>query len=437
MSVRVDDALVRQVTGEVAGELAARDDEIEGPQRDVVREALAAQLIRDALDRLERELLVSGLEPLGNPYEDELDRRIRARLFGMAELERLLEDPDVENVFINGPHDVIVVRSDGTKERADPIVDSNEELNELLQNLAATQGRSERRFDVGHPEMSIRLSDGSRLSAVRELSGDTVVALRRHRHSDVDLAGLYELGSISELLLSVLPAAVRGKLNTLVVGGTDAGKTTLMRALIHEIDPWERIVTIEDALELHLRAHPDRHHDVVELESRDANVEGKGEYTVRQLTRQALRLSPDRVIVGEVRGPEILDMFQAMSQGNDGSIGTLHARSTKDAFVQILRYGLRAPEQLTAEAVAVDVAACLNLVIHIHKVPGGRRVVSSVREVTGFHGAHVQSVEILGPDNLRRAVPTGSDFTDDTRDRLLDAGFDLALFNRPGGGWTW
>jgi Flp pilus assembly CpaF family ATPase len=316
-------------------------------------------------------------------------------------------------------------------------VSSNDELNELLQNLAASQGRSERRFDVGHPEMSIRLQDGSRLSAVRELSGHTVAALRRHRYRDIDVDRLYQLGSISAGLRSLLPAAVRGKLNILVVGGTNAGKTTILRACANEIPARERVVTIEDALELHLSANPARHPNVVELECREANVEGQGAYTMRQLTKQALRLSPDRVIVGEVRGPEILDMLQAMSQGNDGSLGTLHARSSLDAFVQILRYALRAPEQLTADAVAVDVASCLNLVVHVHQLRDGRRVISSVREVTGFHQATVQSNEILAPDRYGRAVPTGTGFTEPVADRLADAGYDHTLLTTGDGGWTW
>jgi pilus assembly protein CpaF len=400
-------------------------------------EFLAAALIRDALDRIERDRLVHGQEPLGDEREAEVDRRVRARLFGMADLERLLEDPEVENVFLNGPATVIVVRADGSQEFVDPIVSSNDELNELLQNLAASQGRSERRFDVGHPEMSIRLQDGSRLSAVRELSGHTVAALRRHRYRDVDVERLYQLGSISAALRSLLPAAVRGKLNVLVVGGTNAGKTTILRACANEIPACERVITIEDALELHLSANPARHPNVVELECREANVEGQGAYTMRQLTKQALRLSPDRVIVGEVRGPEILDMLQAMSQGNDGSLGTLHARSSLDAFVQILRYALRAPEQLTAEAVAVDVASCLNLVVHVHQLRDGRRVISSVREVTGFHGATVQSNEVLAPDRIGRAVPTGTGFTDPVAARLADAGFGHSLLTVGDGGWTW
>jgi Flp pilus assembly CpaF family ATPase len=222
----------------------------------------------------------------------------------------------------------------------------------------------------------------------------------------------------------------------LIVGGTDAGKTTLLRALINAMHPDERLVTVEDALELQLSKHRGRHKNLLELECREQNIEGQGEVTMRYLTRLALRLSPDRLIVGEARGPEILDMFQAMSQGNDGSMGTLHARSSADAFVQITRYALKAPEHLTPEAVAVDIAASLDWVLHIHKLRDGRRVVSSLREITGHDGSQVLSNEVFAPDDLGRAV-FRTPLQDRSLDRLIDAGFDASLLELPGGGWTW
>jgi pilus assembly protein CpaF len=431
--------LVRRLAEDVAGRLAESEDgqPRSGSVDPVAREALAAKLLNDALTSFARERITRGQEPLSDAEEDELAERVRAQLFGLAELERLVRDDSVENVLCNG-WDVIWRRhADGRRERVPAITDGEDALTELIRQAAATQGRTERRFDVGQPWVSFRLADGSRMTAVREVSGRTVFALRRHRHSDVDVEQLLRLGTVSELLASLLPAAVRSRRNLLVVGGTDAGKTTLLRALINEIPSDERLVTVEDALELQLARHPDRHPDVVELECRETNIEGEGAVTMRDLTRLALRLSPDRVIVGEARGPEILDMFQAMSQGNDGSMGTLHARSTGDAFVQIMRYALKAPEHLTPEAVAVDIAASLDLVVHIAKLSNGRRVVSSVREVVGYEGAMVLSNEVLAPDQLGRAVPTGRPFQEHTLDALLDAGFDPALFDIPHGGWGW
>ena len=427
--------MVRRMAAEVLERLADHhrsDDDVDG----VTRRALAARYVNDSLDALARQRITDGLKPLDVVDEDELAAEVRSQLFGLAELDGLLRDDSVENVLCNG-WDVIWRRhADGSRERAAPITDGEEALTELLRQAAATHGRSERRFDAGRPWVSFRLADGSRMTAVRpEIAGRTIFAARRHRHPDADMATLRRLRTVSFCLALLFAAAVRSRRNILITGGTDAGKTTLLRAFINEMSPNERLVTVEDALELGLSRHPERHPDLVELECRETNIEGEGEVTMRDLTRLALRLSPDRVIVGEARGPEILDMFQAMSQGNDGSMGTLHARSSADAFVQIMRYALKAPERLDPPAVAVDIAASLDLVIHVAKARDGHRVVASVREVTGFDGAMVISNEIFAPDPSGRAIPTGRPFQEHTLDALVDAGFDPALMDSPDGGW--
>lgn len=411
-------------------------DQGRGPAaRNPAAEAQAHQLTLDGLDSLSKDRITRGLGPLTDAEEDEIVERVQARLFGLGELDRLVRDSTVENVFCNGWDQVWVRRADGTKEQVPPIAASDEALTDLIRQAAAREGRVERRFDRGQPWVSFRLSDGSRLTAVQEVSGRTVFALRRHRHSDTDLEDLRRLGTVGTTLAMLLRAAVRARFNILVVGGTDAGKTTLLRALLNEIPPGERIITVEDALELQLAAHQGRHDDVVELECREANIEGQGETTMRDLTRLALRLSPDRVIVGEARGPEILDMFQAMSQGNDGSMGTLHARTSADAFVQITRYALKAPEHLTPEAVAVDIAASLDWVLHIHKLPDGRRVVSSLREVVGYDGSQVVSNELFAPGPDGRASYSGVSMQERSLDRLQVQGFDPSTLDIAGGGW--
>ena len=429
------DTVAARLAREVAGELAAADGDAMVAPSDPARQALAHKLIVVRIDRLSREFISQGRD-LSELDEEELIGRIRSHLFGQGALDRLVQDDSIENVFGNAWDDMWVRRADGTNERVAPIVSSDEALAELIRQAAARDGRSERRFDRGQPSVSFRLADGSRLTAVRDVSGRTAFALRRHRHTDTDLDELYRLGTLGRTLAALLGAAVRARFNMLIVGGTDAGKTTLLRALINAIDPDERLVTVEDALELQLSKHGDRHRNLVELECREQNIEGHGEVTMRYLTRLALRLSPDRLIVGEARGPEILDMFQAMSQGNDGSMGTLHARSSADAFVQITRYALKAPEHLTPEAVAVDIAASLDLVLHIHKLRDGRRVVSSLREITGYDGAQVQSNEVFAPDDHGRAV-FHRPLQDRSLDRLVDAGFDATLLELPGGAWTW
>lgn len=425
--------LVRRLAAEVAERLGSPEAAVADP---VARQALAARYLNDGLDALARRRIAEGRTPLGAAEEDELAGQVRARLFGLAEFDELVRDDSVENVLGNG-WDVIWRRhADGTRERMAPVTDGEESLTEVLRQAAAAHGRAERRFDAGRPWVSFRLPDGSRMTAVRpEIAGRTAFAIRRHRYADADVATLRRLGTLSACLASLLPAAVRAKLNILVTGGTDAGKTTLLRALINEIGPDERLITVEDAVELGLSRHPERHPDLMELECREDNVEGEGEVTMRDLTRLALRLSPDRVIVGEARGPEILEMFQAMCQGNDGSMGTLHARSSADAFVQIMRYALKAPERLDPPAVAVDIAASLDLVVHVAKLRRGGRAVTSVREVVGYDAALVVSNEVLGPDATGRAVPTGTPFREATLDALVDAGFDPCLLDLPGGGW--
>jgi len=429
------DPLAARLAREVAEELAAADGDVPSAASDPARQALAHKLIVGRIDRLSREFISQGRD-LSEGDEEELTVRIRSHLFGQGELDRLVLDDSIENVFGNAWDDVWVRRADGSNERIPPFVANEEALNDLIRHTAARGERSERRFDRAQPSVSFPLADGSRFTAVRDLSGRTAFALRRHRQTDVDLDQLYRLGTIGRCLVALLAAAVRARFNLLIVGGTDAGKTTLLRALINAIDPEERLITVEDTLELQLSKHRERHRNLLELECREQNIEGYGEVTMRYLTRLALRLSPDRLIVGESRGPEILDMFQAMSQGNDGSMGTLHARSSVDAFVQITRYALKAPEHLTPEAVAVDIAASLDWVLHIHKLRDGRRVVSSLREITGYDGAQVLSNEVFAPDEQGRAV-FRTPLQDRSLDRLVDAGFDAALLELPGGGWTW
>lgn len=429
------DEMVSELVSLVVAELGPTTPS--DPAGAAAHEARAHQVTLECLDRLVRDRIVGGSPGLSASDEDEVVDRVRSHLFGLGALDRLVRDASVENVFCNGSDQVWVRRADGGKERIDPLVSSDEALVDMVRQVAAREGRSERRFDRGQPWTSLRLSDGSRLTAVHEVSGRPVVALRRHRHSVVTLADLVRLGSVSPALAAVFDAAVRARFNILVVGGTDAGKTTMMRALLSAVPSTERLITVEDALELGLGADAERHPDVVELECREANVEGHGEVTMRDLCRLALRLSPDRVIVGEARGAEILDMFQAMSQGNDGSMGTLHARSSADAFTQITRYALKAPERLTPEAVAVDIAASLDWVVHLHKLRDGRRVVSSLREVVGYEGSQVISNEVFAPGRIGRAEPSGVSFLDRSLERLVDDGLDASVLDDAGGGWSW
>jgi len=258
-----------------------------------------------------------------------------------------------------------------------------------------------------------------------QVSGRPSLSVRRHRHTDIGLDDLVALGTLDEPLAAVMRAAVRRPhpLNIVVAGGTDAGKTTFLRALLAEVESWERLVVIEDALELQLERDPERHPDVVELETREANVEGAGEITMRELARHALRMAPDRVIVGEVRGGEVLEMLLAMSQGNDGSLCTLHADSSAAALTKIATYALMARERMPVEATNLLIAQSVGLVVHLARRSDGTRVVSSVREVTGADGRMVSSNEVFGPGPDGRARVAHA-FTTRTWDRLVANGLD-------------
>ena len=359
----------------------------------------------------------------------------RARLMGFGPLDQLLADPSIENVHANGCDRVFITRAGGDRARGPALAATDAELIELIRRVAAQGGRTERRFDDAQPLLNLRLPDGSRLSAVMHVAGRPSLSVRRHRHTDVGLADLVRLGTLGEDLAAVMAAAVRRPhpFNIVVAGGTDAGKTTFLRALLAEVEPSERLVVIEDALELQLERDRQRHPDVVELETREANVEGAGEITMRDLARHALRMAPDRVIVGEVRGGEVLEMLLAMSQGNDGSLCTLHADSSAAALTKIATYALMAPERMPVEATNLLIAQSVNLVVHLSRLGDGDRVVSSVREVTGADGRLVVSNEVFapGPDGRARLVHA---FSERSWGRLVSNGLDPEVLRQ--GAWA-
>ena len=389
------------------------------------------RLLVSALEAQRRQRLVAGLPPLDSGEEAAVAADARARLSGFGALEHLLADPTIENIHANGCDRVFITHAGGERSVGPALAATDAELIELIRRIAAHGGRTERRFDDAKPLLALRLPDGSRLSAVMNVSGRPSLSVRRHRHTDVGLADLVALGTMDDDLASVLAAAVARPhpLNVVVAGGTDAGKTTLLRALLAEIDPAERLVVIEDALELQLERDPERHPNVVELETREANIEGAGEITMRDLARHALRMAPDRVIVGEVRGGEVLEMLLAMSQGNDGSMCTLHADSSAAALTKIATYALMAPERMPIEATNLLVAQSVDLVVHLTRLPDGGRVISSVREVTGADGRLVATNEVFAPGDDGRARLVHA-FSETTWDRLVANGLDPAVLGR-------
>jgi Flp pilus assembly CpaF family ATPase len=368
----------------------------------------AAALATRALEQRLTERATSGEPPLERDEEEYVVRLALDMLFGLGLLQLYIEDPAVENIDVNGCRRAFVTYADGRKEFVGAIASSDEELVSLVRAAATRFGLSERRFDAGQPELDLRLPDGSRLSAVMSVTSHPVVDIRRHRLGDQDLAGLVELGTVPEQLAQFLRAAVRARQNILVSGAMNAGKTTMLRALAAEIPSTERLVTIEQSLELGLDQQSERHPDCVAMEARLPNTEGEGAIGMAQLVRRSLRMNASRVIVGEVLGDEIIPMLNAMSQGRSGSMGTIHADSSAGVFRRIAAYAVQSPERLPLEATNLLIAGSIHYVLHMDTAEvasGVRRVVSSVREVVDAEGPLVISNEIWRPGPDRRAVP--------------------------------
>jgi Flp pilus assembly CpaF family ATPase len=433
----MDRSLVEGLRAEV---LAALSERTRGhraggrpPLRPADEQALGRQLIADALERRARQALGAGASVMAEDDEDFLARAVFDALFRLNRLQRLLDDPAIENINANGCDVVWVRYADGRREQVAPIADSDAELEEMLRTAAARVGIGERRFDRGSPRISLQLPDGSRLFALMAVAARPCVSIRRHRYLRVTLDDLIPIGTVDLSVRELLRALMAAKKSVVICGGTGAGKTTLLRAMAADIPPSERLITIEDSLELGLDRYPDLHPDCIALEAREANLEGEGGITLAELVRWALRMSPDRVIVGEARGEEVLALLNAMSQGTDGSMATLHASSSRGAFSKLATYAIQAPERLPLEATNLLVANAVHFVVHLAR-HGARRVVSSIREVTGAEGPMVTSNEVFRPDHAGLAVP-GAPLRSDTLEELVAAGFDPGLLERPGGWW--
>lgn len=431
-----DDALVRSMRTEIADELSATvrrmaDDgqRLDGDDE----EMLARQLIAGRLERLASEAIASGRSVLSQAEEELLTRAVFDRLFHLGRLQPLLDDESIQNVVANGHDRVFIEYAGGLKVEGPPVAASDEELVEQLREIGRRYGLSEREFNPSRPQLNLQLPDGSRLFAVAWVCDRPSVSIRRHRFMKLDLADLMGLGAIDEGLASFLAAAVRARQQIIVAGATGAGKTTMLRALASEIPASERIVTIETELELGLDRFHDFHPDCVALEAREANVEGAGEVTAADLVRMSLRMNPDRVIVGEVRGDEIVPMLNAMSQGNDGSMCTVHADSSATVFNKMALYAMQSPERLPLEATCQLAAAAVDLVVFIAKSSDGRWV-SSVRQVVGVDGSNVVTNELFRPGPDGRAVP-GVPVPHDLADVLVAHGWDPSLQDRPEGWW--
>ncbi|WP_418153406.1 CpaF family protein [Actinoalloteichus caeruleus] len=403
-----------------------RTGAVSSPQ---AQRVLAREILAEAIREHSESELLADRPLVPAQVETRVVTEVLDEVFGLAGLQPLLDDPDIETINANAYDRVFVQYADGTRARVAPIAESDEDLAELVRLLSARTGAEERRFDRGAPAVNLQLPGGQRLFAVLGVTsgGVTSLSIRRHRHQHVALADLRAQGTLDAGLEEFLRAVVRAKKNILITGGTGIGKTTLLRGLAAEIPPRERLVTIEDAFELGLDTDP-RHPDVTALQAREANVEGEGAVSQAELVRWGLRMSPDRVIVGEIRGPEVIPMCNAMSQGNDGSMATLHASSSKGAFTRLASYAAQGVERLPLEATNLLVASAVHLVVHLGRTTDrATRVISSVREVVGADGPQVLSNEIYRPGPDRRAIAVPGAMTNDTLDDLVAAGFSPHL----------
>ena len=440
----VDHDLVRELRREVAEALASRLQAEPMPdpaaRRELTRSLLADALSARAVDRLH-----AG-EPAWEVAEEyALAEAVMAALFGLGRLQPLVDDPLVENIEVNGYDRVWVSYADGREEPGPPVADSDEELLEHLQLLAARVGGSERTFTTANPRLHLRLDDGSRLAAMAWTTPRPQVVVRRHRVRDVDLHDLIALGTVDTALVAFLRAALAAGKNIVVTGLQNAGKTTLIRALANEFDPMERFATIEREYELHLHELVDRHPRVVAMEARegsserDASGRRAGEVTLSDLVVDALRMNLRRIIVGEVRGSEAVPMLEAMSTG-DGSLCTIHARTAHHALDRMVTLCLSADIGMTDTFAYRLVAGSVDLLVHIRLLDdtatGGRRhrFVSEVLEVNGMgEFGRPASTTVFGPGPDGRAVPMHPPAC---LPQLLHAGFDAGFLEHRAGTWT-
>ncbi len=390
---------------------------------------LAHSIIAKELQASDTRAMNSGRALATEQQRQELTRSVLNDLFALGRIQQYIDDPDITDIAINGYDTVWLTDRNGRKYRGEPVANSDDHLIEIIQT-AARRGRSEHRWDPASPRLDLQLPSGDRLNAIAWLSNQPAISIRRHDFDINRLKQLVGLGTITEPLQQLLKAMVLARFNIIIAGGTGAGKTTFMRCLINEIPPEERLITVEDSLEVGLHQFAHLHPDHVELEARPPNVEGVGEVTMNDLAINALRMNPDRLIVGEVRGDESLTLLLACTQGNDGSLCTVHADSSEGVFGRLQMYLAMTRERFDPAATNMLVAQGIDVVVHVAMVPGNKRVVTSIREVVGAERDMVSTNEIYGPDETGRAEPRFM-FSPARLARLEQAGFDRAWLSVP------
>ncbi|AKM11560.1 CpaF family protein [Croceicoccus naphthovorans] len=343
--------------------------------------------IRSELSEIINEILAQRQEALNRTERTALVDDVLDELLGLGPLEPLLQDDSITDILVNGPKTVFVERS-GLLERARTEFQDDRHLMRIIQKIVSAVGR---RIDESSPYVDARLADGSRVNAiVSPLAVDgALLSIRKFAKKRIGIDRLIELGSVPQPMAEVMKAVVASRRNVLISGGTGSGKTTLLNAMSSFIDTRERIVTIEDSAELQLQQE-----HVARLETRPPNIEGKGEVTQRELVKNALRMRPDRIIVGEVRAGEAFDMLQAMNTGHDGSMTTVHANTPRDALSRLEQMIGMSGIDISAKSSRAQIATAINVVVQVGRLADGRRRVLSLSEITGMEGETITMQEI-------------------------------------------
>ena len=349
---------------------------------------LSREQIEAEIGDIVMELLVEADEALNARERKQLVGEVLDELLGLGPLEPLLKDEGTTDILVNG-HKTVFVERNGLLEKVPTQFQDERHLLRIIQKIVSAVGR---RIDESSPFVDARLADGSRVNAiVAPLAIDgSLLSIRKFAKRPIRIARLIELGSMPEEVARVLEAVVRSRRNVLISGGTGSGKTTLLNALSSFIDNRERIVTIEDSAELQLQQE-----HVARLETRPANVEGRGEVTQRDLVKNALRMRPDRIILGECRAGEAFDMLQAMNTGHDGSMTTVHANSPRDALSRIEQMIGMSGIDIAPRAARAQIASAINIVVQVGRLSDGHRKVLSLSEVTGMEGDTITMQEIF------------------------------------------
>ncbi|WP_236026369.1 CpaF family protein [Geomonas azotofigens] len=359
-------------------------DTIDLAKMDLMRSSEVVSEIRSVIESL---IVGEGI-PLNQKERDRLVVEIQHETFGLGPLEPLLADDQISDILVNNSSNVYVERQ-GRLVKTEVRFRDNAHLMRIIERIVSKVGR---RIDESSPYVDARLPDGSRVNAIippLALDGP-VLSIRRFGRDPLTMKDLVQLQTLDERMAELLEGAVQTRLNILISGGTGTGKTTLLNVLSAFVPADERLVTIEDSAELHLKQE-----HVVRLETRPPNLEGRGEVTSRDLLRNALRMRPDRIIIGEVRGAEALDLLQAMNTGHDGSLSTVHANTTRDALSRLETMVLMAGVDLPERAVKEQLASALNIVLQLVRFSDGTRKVVKLSEITGMEGGTIMMHDVM------------------------------------------